>query len=458
MNDKNKKKLNKKSFDLLNADAAGIDIGANTHYVCVPEDRDSQPVQKFGVFTQDLYDLANWLTRCGIKTVAMESTGVYWIPLFQILEKQGFDVKLVNARYVKNVPGRKTDVEDCKWIQQLHSYGLLRGSFRPDDQICVLRSYIRQREILIQSASMHVMRMQKALTQMNILLHNVVSDITGVTGKAIITAILNGERNTIELAQLKDCRIKNDIDTIAKSLVGDYRTEHLFVLKQEFELYEVYQEQIETCDEEIKRCYDHFDKVGNNLLNPSHKKTKSTKKARKNAPKFDLEKELYNITGVNFTKIPGLNTLTVQSIIAETGLDMTKWPTEKHFASWLGLSPANRITGEKILSSRTRKVVNRASTAFRIAARAAGKTTSAIGAFYRRMKSKLGAPKAITATARKIACLLYRMLKFGQDYVEQGMEYAENSYNEQVLRSLVKKAKMLGFTLVPEEINPLVVI
>ena len=458
MINQNKKKLDKENLAIFNANAAGIDIGANAHYVCVPEDRDLHSVQRFSAFTSDLHDLANWLIKCGIKTVAMESTGVYWIPLFQILEKKGFEVKLVNARYVKNVPGRKTDVEDCKWIQQLHSYGLLSGSFRPDDQICVLRSYIRQRETLIQNASMHILRMQKALTQMNVLLHNVVSNITGLTGMSIINAILNGERDTQKLAQLKDYRIKNSVETIAKSLEGDYRSEHLFVLKQELELYEFYQKQIEACDQEIKNCYDGFDKKNDNLSSLSYKKTKPMNKNRKNAPKFDLEKELYSITGVNFTAIPGLNILTVQSIIAEIGLDMTKWPTEKHFTSWLGLCPANKITGEKVLSSKTRKVINRASTAFRIAARAAGKTTTSIGAFYRRMKGKLGAPKAITATARKIACLLYRMLKFGQEYVEQGMESAEKSYNEQVLKSLAKKAKSLGFTLVLEENNPLIAV
>lgn len=453
MSNKNKQKINQENLGMINANAAGIDIGASAHFVCVPEGRDPQPIQKFGVFTSDLYDLANWLQKCGIKTVAMESTSVYWVPLFQILEKKGFEVKLVNARYIKNVPGRKTDIQDCKWIQQLHSYGLLSGSFRSDDQICVLRSYIRQRENLIQTASVHVQHMQKALTQMNILLHNVVTDITGLTGMNIIKAILNGERDTKKLAELKDFRIKNSVEIIAKSLEGDYRPEHLFVLKQELELYEVYQKQIETCDQEIKNYYDTFDTKNNDKPSSNKKESITKKRTSKNAPKFDLQQELYKITGVDLISIPGFNTLTAQSIIAEVGLDMSKWKSEKHFVSWLGLSPANKITGEKVLSSKTRKVINRASTAFRMIALSAGKTTTSIGAFYRRMKGKLGAPKAITATARKIACLFYRMLKFGQEYVEQGMKNYEERYNEQILKSLTKKAKDLGFTLVPSELE-----
>lgn len=342
---------------LIYPDAAGIDIGSEMHYVCVPADRDAQPVRKFGCFTPDLHELATWLKSCNIKTVAMESTGVYWIPLFQILENNGFEVILVNARHVKNVPGRKTDVQDCQWLQQLHSYGLLRGSFRPADEICVLRSYMRQRENLIRSASGHIQRMQKALVQMNLQLHKVISDVTGTTGIKIIEAIIKGERNPHLLASLKDYRIKNSEETIAKTLEGDYREEHLFSLKQEFDLYRIYQEKIIECDNQIVQYYKKIDsKVDKDIQSPENKSEKKSKTQQK----FNIQNELYRITGVDLVKIPGLENITLQTITSEVGLNMDKWPTEKHFTSWLGLSPANKITGEKVFSTRTRIVVNRA--------------------------------------------------------------------------------------------------
>jgi transposase len=440
-----KKKTTKRKLTIVNPNAAGIDIGANSNYVCVPEDRDKLPVRKFGCFTRDLHALADWLKACKVTTVAMESTGVYWIPLFQVLEERGFEVKLVNARDVKNVPGRKTDVEDCRWLQQLHSYGLLRGSFRPENEICVLRSYIRHRDSLIQNAGTHILRMQKALTQMNIRLHNVISDITGLTGMRIIKAILAGERDTLKLAKLRREGIKSDEDTIAKSLEGDYRTEHLYVLKQELEFYEFYQQKLAECDEQIKSCYEGFEQKAKTPLN------KHSIRRDKNNPRFDLKQELYNMTGIDFTVMPGLEVLTVQTIISEVGINMEKWPSEKHFASWLGLCPANKITGEKVFSTRSRKVINKASIAFRLAAWKVGKSKTALGAFYRRMKSKVGAPKAITATARKLACLFYRLLRYGQSYVEQGMDYYEKQYAERVVKNLEKRAKELGFALVKDD-------
>lgn len=423
---------------MINSDAAGIDIGSTVHYVCVPADRDNLHIQKFSCFTEDLNKMADWLEKCNIKTIAMESTSVYWIPVFQILENRGFEVKLVNARYVKNVPGRKSDVQDCQWLQQLHSYGLLHGSFRPEDQVCILRSYIRQRENLTKSGATHIHRMQKTLTQMNIQLHKVISDITGSTGIKIIKAILDGERNTKKSAELKDVQIKNSVETIAKALEGDYREEHLFVLQQELESYEFYQRKIRECDIKIEACYKKFSKKDNNL---SLEKVKN--KSNKNHPKFNLRQELYDIAGTDFTKIPGLDVLTIQTIISEVGLNMNKWPTEKHFTSWLGLCPANKITGEKVFATKTRKVVNRASTAFRMAAYAAGKSKSAIGAYYRRIKNRVGSPKAITATARKLSCLFYRCLKYGQSYVEHGLDYYEKIYTTKVVANLEKKLKNL---------------
>lgn len=451
MNNKQSKKSKTKFLKMTNSNAAGIDVGSKVHYVCVPEDRDTNCVRKFECFTEDLNKMVKWLRECEITTIAMESTGIFWIPLYQLLERAGFEVNLINAQHIKNVPGRKkTDVEDCRWIQKLHSYGLLRSSFRPEDEVCVLRSYIRQRARLIESASTHILRMQKALTEMNIQLHNVISDITGVTGMAIIKAIISGERDPIKLAQLRDGRIKNSREVVAKSLLGDYREEHLFVLKQEVELYEFYYKQIENLDKEIEKCYKKFDPkdtAGNSL--------KSLKVQRKslsgNKPKFNLRQNLYKITGVDLTEIPGLNALTIQTIISEVGINMDKWPSEKHFTSWLGLSPANRITGEKIMSSRTRKVKNKATNAFRMAAYTVGRTQTALGAFMRRVKSKAGGPKAITATARKIACLFYRLLKYGAHYVELGIEYYEKKYNENLKRVLDKIAKQLGYTVVANQ-------
>lgn len=419
-------------------DAAGIDIGSEVHYVCVPQDRDTQYIKKFGCFTDDIINMANWLKQCKIKTVAMESTGVYWIPVFQILERNGFEVLLVNARHVKNVPGRKTDVQDCQWLQQLHSYGLLRGSFRPNDEICVLRGYIRQHESLTRSAARHIQRMQKAMVQMNLQLHKVISNIVGATGVKIIEAILDGERDPNKLASLKGPLIKNSKDTIAKALHGDYREEHLFALKQEYDLYNIYQIKVEECTKEIEKFLQKMD----SRIEPNENGGKGS------STKFNLKKELYRVSGEDFTKIPGLDVTLLQTIFSEVGLDMSKWKSEKHFSSWLGLSPANKITGEKIFSTRTRKVVSRAATAFRLAAFAALKSKSAIGAYGRRLKSRLGAPKSITAVARKLACLFYRMMKYGRKYVEQGMNYYEQCYANRVIKNLQKRAKDLGFDLV----------
>lgn len=443
-NDNNDNNDTEEALQIINPNAAGIDIGSRSHYVCVPRDRDKEYVKRFGSFTGDLHEIADWLKQCRIKTIAMESTGVYWLPLYQILESRGFEVYLVNAKYVKNVPGRKSDVQDCQWLQKLHSCGLLHSSFRPEDDICILRSYIRQRERLIQGSTTHVLRIQKVLTEMNLQLRNVITDITGTTGMAIIRAIIDGERDPVKLAQLRDPRIKSNKETIAKSLQGDWRKEHLFVLKQEFELYADYLKRIEEIDIEIEACYKDFEPKGDKAIKDD------TKRSGSNRPKFNLKQELYNMTGIDFSAIPGLNVLTTQAIISEVGTDMTRWKSENHFASWLGLSPANKITGEKVFSTKTRKVINKAATAFRLAASAAGRTKTALGSFMRRIKISKGAPKAITATARKIACLFYRLMKYGQDYVEQGMEHYEQTYKAKLVYGLEKRAKELGYTIVAE--------
>jgi len=397
---KNKKRnMHNSEFKQINFNAAGIDIGAETHYVAVPEGRDpkGQDVRHFGTFTSDLYAIADWLKQCQIDTVAMESTGVYWIPLFEILESKGFDVKLVNPRFIKNVPGRKTDVVDCQWIRQLHSYGLLKGSFRPEDQICVLRSYLRQRALLVSYASQHIQHIQKALEQMNIKLNRVIRDITGTTGMRIIRAILAGERNPKKLAQLRNSRCKNDVKTIAKALHGNWRTEHLFSLQQAVELFDFYQKPVADCDLKIEEHLSTFDDRSNGQ--PLDKSRTST---GRNKLSFDARTHLHRITGADLTEVDGLDSLTVLKIISEIGLDMNRWPTVKHFASWLGLSPGSKISGGKVLSARTKKCANRAAHYLRLAAYSLHSSKSAIGAFFRRKKAHLGPAKAITATAHKL--------------------------------------------------------
>ena len=339
----------------LNLNAAGIDVGATSHYVAVPADRADQPVREFEAFTADLYRLADWLAQCDVDTVVMESTGVYWIPLFGVLEERGFQVMLVDPRRIKNVPGRKTDVLDCQWLQQLHTYGLLSGAFRPDGEIRRLRSYLRQRVMLVQYASHHIQHMQKALTQMNVKLHHVISDITGKTGMDIIEAIVRGERNPRRLARLRDPRTKADEATIAKSLQGHWREEHIFELTQALELYRFYQDKIAECDREIEAQLERFeDSTDGEPPAPNGKK-----RNQKNAPRFDVQGQLYRMTGVDLTRIDGVDAYTALKVISEIGADMTKWPSAKHFASWLGLSPNNRITGGRVMRPRPAPTVRR---------------------------------------------------------------------------------------------------
>ena len=347
---------------------------------------------------------------------------------------------------VKTVPGRKTDVHDCQWLQQLHTYGLLSGSFRPEDQVCVLRSYIRQRDSLIKSAGTHVQRMQKALIQMNLHLHKVISDLTGLTGMKIIKAIVSGERDPQALAVLKDPRIKSSTADIAKALTGDYRREHLFVLGQELSLYQMYQAEIMAIDAEIEQCLLSF--APKTLAEPPTPKRKRRKKPTANHPDFDLRQYLYRIAGIDFTSIDGLDALNIQTILSEVGLDPSRFPTVKHFTSWLGLCPGQKITGGKVKSSQTRKVVNRAANAFRMAAFSLTHSRSALGAFYRRLRSRLGAPKAMTATAHKLARMFYRLWTTGESYCDPGVDYYEQKYPELILKKLSKKAEALGLKLV----------
>jgi transposase len=453
-NDKKRKRKNKKHrkvdtshLEQLNINAAGIDIGAELHYVAVPNGRDpeGQEVRHFSTFTADLHKLADWLIRCKVDTVAMESTGIYWIPLFEILDSQGFDVRLVNPRNIKNTPGRKTDVLDCQWIQQLHTYGLLQSSFRPENQICELRAYLRQRAMLVSYASHHIQHMQKALEQMNIKLNQVISDITGVTGMKIIRAIISGERNPVKLARMRNPRCNNSETIIAKALQGNWRSEHIFSLQQAIELYDFYKKQIVECESRIQRHLESFDDQSNGtpLEKPSRKSGGSSNKLN-----FDARRYLHRITGVDLTRIEGIEAPTALNIIGEIGIDMSPWATEKHFASWLGLCPGSKVSGGKILSSKTKPSANRAAHAFRLAAYSLQRSKSAIGAFLRRKKAQIGAPKAITATAHKIARIFFNMLKYGTEYVDLGQQYYEQRYQERVVTNLKRKAKQFGFDLV----------
>lgn len=422
-----------KHLQHINQYAAGINIGSRSHFVAVPEGIDEQPVREFSTFTGDLERLAEWLSACGVTTVAMESTGIYWIPVLEILESRRLEVKLGNARHVKNVPGRKSDVLDCQWLQQLHSYGLLRGAFLPVEQVCTLRAYVRQRATLVRSAASYIQRMQKALAQMNLQLHNVVTDITGMTGVRIIKAILGGERNPNILAAMRDRRCKNSESTIARSLKGSYRPEHLFSLCQAVELYEFYKSKIADCDRQILEQLRSFD----------------VQDSQKNdGPPISVEKALQRMSGVDLTSINGIDTNTAIKILAEIGTDMSRWKTAKHFASWHGLSPGTKVSGGKVLSSATKPVANKAAAALRMAAFTLFNSKSALGAYLRRQRARLGAPKTITATAHKLARLVYAMLTHGTAYVDAGQEYYEERYRSRVVQNLKRKAQGLGFELV----------
>ncbi|WP_437787635.1 IS110 family transposase [Sorangium sp. So ce1097] len=422
-----------------------MDIGATFHVVAVPSDLDAEPVRSFRSFTGDLNRLADWIIGLGITTVAMESTGIYWVPLFEILEARGLDVVLVNARDAKNVPGRKSDVNDAQWIQQLHSYGLLRASFRPEAAIVALRAYLRHRERMLEYAASHVQHMQKALMQMNLQLHHVVSDITGVTGMKILRAIVAGERDPDVLAAHRDVRCKASIATIREALTGNYRPEHVFALRQAIELYDTYQNKLLVCDAEIERSVRALPKDGEGLP-PAP--TPRSRKTQKNEPSFEIREVLHALLGVDLTQIHGLGPYSALRIVAECGTDMTRWPTSKHFTSWLTLAPGSKISGGKVLSSRTRSSTNRAATLLRLAAVSVGRTSTALGAFFRRLAVRTGKAKAVTATARKIAVLFYNTLRHGAAYVDPGENYYEARYRQRTIENLRRRASALGFVLV----------
>jgi len=432
------KKARRKALTITHPNAAGIDVGSGEHYVAVGEDRSDSPVRCFGCMTRDLQELTTWLQECDITTVAMESTGVYWIPVAQVLDEQGIEVVLVHAAHVKAVPGRKSDVLDCQWLQRLHSYGLLRGAFRPAGEITVLRGYWRHREMLVQERGRYIQRMQKALVQMNIHIHKVISDISGLSGMAIIRAILAGERDGKALAQLANYRVKRSKEEIAQALTGNWREEQLYVLGDHLEIYEQYQRRIAACDQRIEA---YLIQLGS-MQNPAHSSPIPTARKRKtkNAPAFDMRGLHHGLAGVDLTQIDGIDEVTAQTIYAEIGFNVDAFPTEKHFASWLGLCPNNRVTGGKIKGSRSKTVVSRVATAFRKAAFSLHHSKSWMGAYYRKMRSRLGPQAAITATAHKLAKQVYRMLKHGGDYQDKGMEQFERQQQQREMKILRKLA------------------
>ena len=438
----------KNPFPMFNPHASGIDIGATELYVAVPPEPTPQPVRRFGAFTEDLIALADWLKSCGVTTVAMESTGVYWIPVFQILEDRGFEVCLVNARHVKNVPGRKSDVQNCQWLQYLHSVGLLRGSFRPPQQVCAVRSVARHRDSLVKMASVHVQHMQKALTQMNLQIHHVLSDLTGVTGLDIVDAILAGERDPQKLAEYRDRRVKASKATIMKALVGDYRAEHLFTLEQSLKSYRHYQGLIAECEQKIQTLVSAFDSQVDLLEKPLPENEKASSKKKK-GPAFDLRRELYRTSGVDLTAIPSIQVTTAYTLLAEIGSDVSKFPTDKHFASWLHLCPENRISGGRILSVKTGSGKNRAAAALCMAAESLHHSQTALGNFFRRMRAKLGTAQAIVATAHKLALIIYHMLKTKEPYDQTRFARHEQQNKRRMEIKLKYQAKALGFALVP---------
>lgn len=461
-NQRSHRKVKPSALTVLNPHAAGIDVGATSHYVAVPPDSlaaGESAVRKFGAFTPDLDQLVEWLKACGVRTVAMESTGVDWIAPYMKIEAAGIEVVLANAKAVKHVPGRKSDVQDCQWLQQLHSYGLLRGSFRPEERVCELRALMRHRGNLVSRAGSLVQHMQKALQQMNLHLHHAVSDLTGETGLRILKSILGGEHDPEQLVKLRDPQITKSTEAeMKKALQGDYRAEHLFVLKQSLEAWEFCHQQMEQCDKQVEQVLKTFPtaplptsekpEVIPPLGKEASPKPKKAQSRKRNEPVMDLAPELARICGMDLTQSAGLRVLSVLSLISEIGLDMSRWPNEKAFSCWLGLCPHNKISGGRILSRRTRKVVNRAATTLRLAALGVSRGEDWLGLFHRRMKSRLGPAGAITATAHKLACIIYHLLKNKEPYVAVSSAVYAERIERARLRRMRKQAAAMGFELV----------
>jgi transposase len=436
------------SLEVVHPDAAGIDIGSESHYVAVPRSRDSQSVRRFGCTTAELKAMADWLKQCGIRTLAMQSTGVYWIAVYDILEQAGLEVYLVNARDTKNLPGRKTDVQESQWLMKLHTYGLLRNSFRPPQEIRTMRTYWRQRNDLVRAGARHIHRIQKSLTQMNIQLANVLSDVSGMTGQAIIKAILAGERDPHKLAEFRDPRVKASEEQIARSLEGHWQEDLLFVLKQEQDGYEFCQKQMAECDRQLNHYLEQREDRSQGASLPEEKRKERLKKKKGNKPRFDLRTGLFRMTGVDLTQIDCIDVMTATTILSEAGSDMSKWETEHHFVSWLRLCPDNRISGDKIIGKGRLPTNNRITTALKMAASTLRTSNTYLGAQFRRLKGKLDTPVAIKAMAAKLARLVYRMLRYGMKYVDQGAAFYEAQHRKLQIKHLKSKAAKLGFQIV----------
>lgn len=422
--------------------AAGIDIGASSHWVAVPAALAAEPVREFGPMTDDLEAMADWLVQCGVDTVALESTGVYWIPVYEVLEQRGLSVWLVDARQMKYVPGRKSDVMDCQWIQKLMSLGLLSAAWRPGSAVCAIRAVVRQRDVLLTEQASWVQRMQKALVQMNIQLSEVLSDIMGVTGQAIVRAIVAGERNPAALARHHSKRLKASHEEVQRALTGNWRDEHLFVLQQALTVFDALGERVLECDRKIEA-----------LLAPLQRHTislRSVPKAKvKHAPTFDARQALANWTGVDLTRIDGLGVSAAMKLLAEVGPDLSRFATVKHFCSWLCLCPGTKVSGGKVLAAGTRRSANRARQVLKLAAMSLARSDSALGAFYRRLCARMDKPRANTAVAHKLARMVYFMLTRGEDYVDQGRERYESQQRDRSIATLKRRAAALGFQLSP---------
>src|ERR1700722_5502077 len=455
MNRKQRREMTRKiqsadiSLEVVHPDAAGIDIGNESHYVAAPPTRDSEPVRRFGCTTAELKEMAVWLKQCAIRTIAMQSTGVYWIAVYDILEEAGLEVYLVNARETKNLPGRKSDVQESQLLMKMHTYGLLRNSFRPSQEVRTMRTYWRQRNDLVRAAGRHIQRMQKALTQMNIQMANVLSDVSGMTGQAIIKAVLGGERDPHKLPEFRDPRVKASEEQIARSLEGNWEEDLLFVLKQEQDGYEFCQKQMVECDQRLHQYLKQRENrsAGANL--PEEKRKERLRKKKKgNTPQFDLRTELFRLTGADLTQIDGVDVMTTMTILSEAGWDMSKWKTEHHFVSWLRLCPDNKISGDKVIGKGRLPTKNRVTTALRMAASSLRLSNTYLGAQFRRLRTRLGAPIAIKAMAAKLARLVYRMLRYGMQFVDQGAEFYESQNRNLQIIYLKSKAAKLGLQII----------
>lgn len=447
-------------LEILQPHAAGIDIGNESHFVSVAADRDPNHVQEFGSWTADLERMAQWLNSCGIKTVAMQATGVYWIAAYDVLEKYGLEVFLVNARDTRNLPGRKTDVQESQWLRKLHTYGLLRNSFRPPDEIRAVRTTWRLRVRLVQDAARYVQHMQKALTTMNVQLANAVSDVYGLTGQKIIRAILDGQRDPFILADLRDPRVKASREEIARSLEGNWREDVLFELKQAVEAHDFVHKQMAECDQQLEKYMAAlpsraFESTGENSApvavqagGQQATKKAAPKKAKGNLPQFDLKTELQRVNGVDLSTIDGIDVMTAQTILSEIGTDMSRWKEEAHFVSWAGLTPNKDVSGGKVIRHNKKRIKNRVGQALRLAAGSLHHSQSYLGARYRKLQARRGAPKAIKAMARYLGCLVYRILTHGQAWVDRGVKTFEEKNRQREIDALVRKAQAFGFQLI----------